>query len=217
MIFRNGLKHMRTTDFSTVLMAALFTLMIGTDLSVAQTRQDQPSKSIPNAVAGTATDGLRPVIQFVKSGKTWHVQILFVGQVKFDRNQWLHITNKFGSKLTARDDNGVEINITDHEALAARTLPSVTTVSNVISGISRSRRGMQWWPHSKSPSDVGEIDPAYYFDLNSILGKDCTNDFSVELRPLVYRANENDGNLHLIEFPPIRVRLKPNGVVEKIE
>jgi hypothetical protein len=157
---------------------------------------------------GIATNGLKPVIQFVRLEKGWGVQIIFVGQTNFLRNTWLHITNKVGSKVRVWETNGVEIQLRDSSALAASSLPVQSTVSNVMQGVVRSRRGMQWWPHGKDWSGEGAMDPAYYFLLQPIVGVPITNDIKIELHPLIYRANTNNEGVQLVEFSAIRAKLK---------
>ena len=60
------------------------------------------------------------------------------------------------------------------------------------------------------------MDPAYYFILQSIFGVPLTNDITIELNPLVYKANTNNEEVYLIEFPTIRAKLKTDGTVEKL-
>jgi hypothetical protein len=187
-------------------------------LAQDQSRVISSNAEVPaNEMIGVATNGLKPVIQFVRQDKEWGIQIIFIGQTNFVRNNWLHITNQVGSKIRAWETNGVEIPLKDSSALAAWTLPVQTTVSNVMRGVVRSRRGMQWWPHGQDWSGDGKMDPAYYFILQSIFGVPLTNDITIELNPLIYKANTNNEEVHLIEFPTIRAKLKADGTVEKLE
>ena len=141
----------------------MFLGVIFSSVALAQDPSRVPSnaEAPPNEIAGAATNGLKPVIQFVRQEKEWGVQIIFIGQTNFAQNNWLHITNQVGSKIRAWKTNGVEIPLKDSSALAVWTLPVQTTVSNVMRGVARSRRGMQWWPHGQDWSGDGKMDPAY--------------------------------------------------------
>jgi hypothetical protein len=53
--------------------------------------------------------------------------------------------------------------------------------------------------------------------LKPLFGIAFTNDVIVELRPLMYKASTNKQNVHLVEFSPIRIKVKPNGNIEKVK
>src|SRR5580692_8227297 len=103
--------------------------------------QETKSSEHPNGgfgmpeVWGDATNGLQPDILVEKSKTDWHIDIEFFARTNFERNAWLKTTNRVGSKLQLWLTNGMELQSTNPSVLAAMSLPTMTTVSDVMHGV----------------------------------------------------------------------------------
>jgi len=168
-------------------------------------------------VNGLATNGLQPVLQIERLDKDWSIQIDYITQTNVPWRTWLMITNEVGSKLNLCQNNGVEVSLMDSSARAARSLALQTTVSKVLQGVERRRRAYQWWEGVQSVTKPGKIFLATGFQLKAAYGISFTNDFVFSVSPLMYKVETNMETAHLVEFPAIRVKLKADGTVEKLE
>jgi len=143
------------------------------------------------------------------------LSIHFIAMTNVVRYSWLKITNQVGSKVRLWKTNGVEVPLKDSSALAAWKLPLQTTVSNIMEVVPYRRRGDQWWSYGWA--QPGNASFAYEFILQPLFGIPITNDVIVELSPLIYKANMTNQDVQLIEFPPIRFKVKGNGDIEKVD
>lgn len=168
-------------------------------------------------IFGIPANGLRPSIEIERGNNDWYLQLNFLAENNFSRNAWLKITNRVASRIRAWDTNGVELPLKDPDALGVSTLPANTTVSNVMDGVERSRRGLQWWRTNVKGATAGRSYPVTTFSLGSQFGVAFTNTVILSVTPLIYKADTNNGTVHLVEFPSIRVKLSKDGTVEKIE
>lgn len=169
-------------------------------------------------VWGDATNGLQPDILVEKSEIDWHIDIELFARTNFGKNTWLKITNRVGSKLQLWLTNGVELTITNPSALAAMNLPAQTTVSNIMHGVRPLHtRGLRWWPVVGQGVATGEFHPMTVFSLQSDGGISLTNDVVLQITPLIYKVETNGATAHLVEFPPIKMKLMANGNVQKLD
>ena len=172
----------------------------------------------PVEVQGGETNGLKPFLSIERSRANWYVEIDFKAQTNFSEWAWLKISSRFGSKLELWQTNGVEIQPTNPVALANNHLPVQTTVSNILSGFHPANlRGLQWGRSGFNGTKVGEFFPLASFDLGSAFNVPFTNDIVLQITPLIYRVETNEVTAHLVEFPPIKVRLMADGNVRKEE
>jgi hypothetical protein len=168
-------------------------------------------------IPGVGTNGLRPVVGIQRYGDDWLFQIDLIAQADFSRTTWLKITNRVGSKLRVWNTNGVECLMKDPSALAALTLPVDTTVPAIMRGVDRSRQGLQWWRTNLKGVKSGKRYPVTTFGLAPQFGVGFTNDIILGMNPLIYRVDADTNAAHLIEFPAIRLKLKADGTVERLE
>ena len=132
--------------------------------------------------------------------------------------------NDVGAKIRIWQTNGVEVLVKDSSALAARSLPVQTTVETVMQGVVRKRRVELWL--APPTLIAGRNYGGYSFMLERIVGRPITNDYIIELRPLMYHVNSSnekpltvssDQDVRLIEFPTIRFKVTPNGAMETVQ
>lgn len=165
---------------------------------------------IPSKVAvGVTTDGLLPIILTSTPVTNLEITISFTVESNIPGYHWLKITNEVGAKIRLWKTNGVEVPLKDASANAAWGLPLKTTVSNVMKGIAPERRAQLWWASAEpTPSKTYY---GYSFLLEPLFGIRLTNDVILDLRPLMYQASRSNLNVQLVEFPPIKITVKPNG------
>jgi hypothetical protein len=169
-------------------------------------------------VWGEATNGLQPDILVEKLGTDWQIDIELYARTNFAKNTWHKITNRFGSKLQLWLTNGMELQSTNPSVLAAMNLPEITTVSNIMHGVRPLHtRGLQWWPVAGRGVVDGESYPTTGFNLKSAFDISPTNDYVLQITPLLYEVETNEVTAHLVEFPPIKMKLMSNGDVRKEE
>ncbi len=157
--------------------------------------------------------GLEPRLLFIREGSNdWEVCVEFVPLTNFQRHSWLLTANHFQSKLRLWSTNGMELKPTDEKVSEAMNLPAFTTVSNALHGIRWERRGGQW-PYGKT----GQNFQTAGFSLRSAFDVPFTNDILLQVTPLLYKEDINNQTVSLVEFVPVRVRLKVDGSAEKLE
>jgi len=168
-------------------------------------------------IVGSATNGLQPHLSIEKSGKDWSVGIDLHAQTNFDKNTWLKITNRIGSKLQVWLTNGVEVTSTNQSILTAMSPLAQTTVANIMVGVRPLHtRGLQWWPVVNKAVTAGDFGPTTVFELQTDFGISFTNDIILQIAPLIYKVETNEVTAHLVEFPPIKMKLLSNGEVQKL-
>ncbi|MGP8199559.1 MAG: hypothetical protein ACLQU4_08680 [Limisphaerales bacterium] len=169
------------------------------------------------SISGPASNGLQPIIELNGGGGDWFIEIDLLAKQNFSRSTWLRITNRVGAKIRGWNTNGVEMPMIDRSALAALTLPTENTVSNVMHGVERSRQGLQWWRTNLKGVTSGKRYPTTTFHLAKLFGVPLTNDIILSLAPLIYKVDSQTEIAHLIEFPAVRLHLKTDGTVEKLK
>ncbi|MGA2181173.1 MAG: hypothetical protein ABSH15_16520 [Verrucomicrobiota bacterium] len=203
-----------------MLRYACFILFIGVIALKTSTTDAQSllgKENNPVEILGEATNGLQPRLLIEKYGSDWSVEIDLYARTNFEKNAWLKITNRVGSKLQLWLTNGIELQLTNSSILAAMNLPSQTTVSNIMRGVHPSnKRGLQWWPVVGHGVAAGESYTAAGFSLQSDFDISFTNDVMLQITPLIYKVETNEVMAHLTEFPPIKMKLLSNGKVQKL-
>ena len=160
------------------------------------------------------TNGLQPRVTFSREGADWSFEIDYKALTNFPANSWLSITNRCGSKLELWLNDGVKAQIKDQTALAAMSLPTQTTVANIMRGSARPRI-LQWLRFGSRSPVAGETAAVTTFNLSQAFDIAFTNDVTLQITPLLYRVDSNIQTARLIEFPPMRLKLFSNGDVKK--
>jgi hypothetical protein len=187
-------------------------LLVIASLCCSASADEQPiQKTTLARIEWPGTNGLAPAIMLRNELQDWFVNIDFKPETELPRETWLKITNRVGSKLVLWDSNEVEIVPTDTNTLAVTNLPRESTVADATLGIPKRRRGLQWLR-----LEPGSFDFATAFRLSEVFGITFTNDYVLQVTPLLYRTQTND-RVRLVEFPPIKLKLLSNGKVEKVE
>jgi hypothetical protein len=166
---------------------------------------------------GEATSGLKPCVSINKDAG-WYFYMDFVAQTNFSAHTWLNITNRVRSKLELWQTNGVPVLSKNTDVLDAFHLPNQTTVSEIMkhSVIPRAQHAYQWF-HVGRPMDDGTRDGSGGISLQSAFDISFTNDYVLQITPLLYKVDTNEVNATLVEFPPIKIKLMADGHVQKLE
>jgi hypothetical protein len=176
-----------------------------------------PVQSVNHLISGPATNGLKAEFLIEKYSRDWTIELDFISQTNFSQYAWLKTTNRVGAKLTLWID-GLETHSTNADALNALRLPSETTVSKIMNGVRlSSRRGLQWWRTKFDGSHPGESYPSTSFSLGSVFNFSPTNEIVIQIAPLIYKVEADEVAARLVEFPPTKIKLLPDGDVQKIE
>lgn len=180
-----------------------------------------------NRIECSQVDGLQPVIDFILDHNAinfypprngWEIDIALASQTNFPARTWLKVTNYVGSKLELWQTNGVQIISTNATILGAFHLPKQTKVSEILSHSfsPRNQRAYQWWLVGH-PANEWSSDYTANFMLESAFDISLTNDYVLQITPLIYKVETNGVTAHLVEFPPIKVKLMANGNVQKLK
>jgi hypothetical protein len=183
------------------------------------TNQNAPILDAGNGwqnILGQAANGLQPDIILGYSGSGWDVEISLIAKADFPARSWLAISNRVGSKLELWQTNGVQIISTNADVLAAFHLPKQTTVSEALHGVYREWRGRQWWGGRNPLNEGTSLSYTTVWSLQSYFDISPTNDYVLQITPLIYKVETNEVTAHLVEFPPIKVKLMANGNVQKL-
>jgi hypothetical protein len=178
---------------------------------------DYPMTAQPPYFWGHATNGLQPLLRIERGGSDWAVEIFYLARTNFPGNVWLRVTNRAGSKIKVLDQNGEERPLKEPSALSAWKLPVETKVSDVMRGVERPRRVLQWWKTDFTNSVAGKLHSATTFGLENLYGGPFTNDYILLLAPLLYKVDTNGETAHLVEFPSLSLKLLTNGNVIPLE
>jgi len=164
----------------------------------------------------TITNELQPDIILGYSGAGWDVEINLIAQADIPDHTWLAISNRVGSRLELWQTNGVPVISRNASALAAFHLPKLTTVSEARRGVYRERRGGQWLGGRNPVHEGTSLAYTAVWDLQSVFDISLTNDYVLQITPLIYRVETNEMTAHLVEFPPVKVKLMANGNVQRL-
>ena len=164
-------------------------------------------------IVGYPTNYLEPHILIEKYGTNWNVEIDFLALTNLDRHAWLKTTNPIGSKLHLWSTGGTEIRLTNADVVAAFNLPRQLTIDDIIRSVRPiDRRGLQWlWTRQEA------LSAATSFNLPPGFEASITNGVILRIIPLIYKIETNEVTADLVEFPPIKIKLLPNGEAKKIE
>lgn len=164
----------------------------------------------PDLLTVNAIKTLQPKVNCLKNGDDWEICVQFTPITHYERYTWMRTANPFGAQLQLCFTNGVQCQPTNPKVIDAFKLPFFTTVSNAMRGVPWETRTGQWpWKDSAFQSTS--------FYLKSAFNIQLTNDVYLQIVPLMYKENTNNQTAWLVNFAPIRVELKTNGDVEKIE
>jgi hypothetical protein len=165
---------------------------------------------------GEETNGLQPYVSPSISRDDWTVEVGFLAQADFSGHTWLKITNHISSKLELWQTNGVKVISKNPDVLTAFHLQKQTPASEILNFHPRQGRVYQWWLVGR-PVDVGTRYGAADFSLQSAFDVSFTNDYVLQITPLLYKVDTNEVNATLVEFPPIKIKLMADGHVQKLE
>ena len=176
------------------------------------------ARNAEQAISGDPTNGLQPDIILGRSGEGWNVFISLRARDDIPGFTWLAITNHVGAKVELCRTSGVRVLSKNADIVNAFHLPKRTTVSEVMhGGYPRDRRGLQWW-RAGNPAGAGSTSPYMQrWVLQSAFDMSPTNDYVLRISPLLYKVETNVVTAHLVEFPPISIKLTADGHVQQID
>ena len=160
-------------------------------------------------IVGVGTNGLQPDIYLSRSPSGWEMQIQFLADSPPPPRTWLKPTNIVGSEVALSLTNGTPIPTRSPDALAAYHLPVQTKVQEVLRGVPRSRRAMQWLPQGPS----GTMATGTSFGLLQTFDVPPDKDLLLSISPLLYKVGTNELSAQLVRFPIIRLKLTSDGEV----
>jgi hypothetical protein len=192
---------------------AVFSTALASNRLVAQNIQKDYSTK---AVGGSLTNGLLSNFEFIPSDRGWGIDIALTAQTNFPAHTWLKITNHVGSKLELWQTNGVPVVSKSPDVLAAFHLPQKTIASEILNFHPRRGRVYQWWLVGR-PVFEGTSEDTADFKLESAFDISPTNDYVLQIVPLIYKVETNEIAAHLVEFAPIKVKLMANGSIQKLQ
>jgi hypothetical protein len=163
----------------------------------------------PDANISLTSKALRPVLFCDRKGDDWEILLQFRTVEPFERFTWLQTANPIGGQLQVCLTNGVLCQPKNPKVLEAFNLPFYTTVSNALRGVPWETRTSHW------PRDRVGFQTAG-FSLKSVYGMSFTNDVLLQMVPLMYKENTNTQTVWLVSFPPLRVKLKADGTIQKL-
>jgi hypothetical protein len=218
LISQHGLRFITTISISFIFQMRIFNsfAFLVVVLTVSAGVDDLIVKDPANGVRGVTANGLTPIFQFVRYSDNWTIQIDFQASSSLPAQTWLRITNRVDSKVALWSTNGVAIPLKDSTAIAVNDLPTQSEAANVLRGVSRSRRGGQWWPSAAVAVKADDIYPMATFSLGNTFGFSLTNDVILSLAPLMYGTKPGSQLLTLVEWPTNHYRLNANGTVQEI-
>jgi hypothetical protein len=166
---------------------------------------------------GEAANGLKSCVT-VDKNKDWYFYMDYVAQADFPAHTWLNITNRVLSKLELWQTNGMQVLSENPDVLDAFHLPKQTTVSEIMhhSVMPRSHCAYQWWLVGR-PVSKGTRYGSGGISLQSAFDVSFTNDYVLKITPLIYKVETNEITAHLVEFPPVKIKLMADGNIQKLE
>jgi hypothetical protein len=195
-----------------LLLAGLATVLTICSSGLLAAQNDYSTKD----VVGSETNRLLSTFEFIPSDKGWEIDMALEAQTNFSEYTWLKITNYVGSKLKLWQTNGVQVLSTNRDVLGAFHLPEQTTASEILNFHPRSGRVYQWWLVGR-PVPKGTYSYLANIKLESAFDISPTNDYVLQITPLIYKVETNETTAHLIEFPPVKIKLMANGGVQRVE
>jgi hypothetical protein len=163
-----------------------------------------------NSDAVDAAKALHANLYSIRNSNDWEIVLQFTPVTSFKRYAWLQTANPFGAQIQLCFTNGVPCNPKDSMVRQAFDLPFYTTVSNALHGVPWEVRTGQW-PLGNTTFQTAAFSLKAAFDIS------FTNDVILQVTPLMYKENTNNQMAWLVNFPPIRVELKTDGTIEKLE
>jgi hypothetical protein len=80
-----------------------------------------------------------------------------------------------------------------------------------------SANALKKMPAKKIPFQIAGFDPFPFHRWQSVFGHAFTNDVLRNIVPALYKVDDKQTTAVLVEFPPIKVKLKGNGGAQKLE
>jgi hypothetical protein len=202
-----------------MLQQMFFVSCLGMIFFTASGADGQPASRDKNystyEIRGEATNGLQPTIDVNPSGEGWDIDIILLAQTNFSAHTWLLTTNGFGSRLELRQTDGEQVVSTNADLDETFRLPEQTTASEILKFHPRRGRVYQWWLVGR-PVSEGVSHELASFKLDSAFALSSTNDYVLEVTPLIYKVETNEETADLVKFPPIKIKLLPDGEAKKI-
>ncbi len=182
-------------------------------------RSIQFSAAPSHDIEGKEDHGLRPDFLIQRNGSDWYIVEYMEIVTNSDRYTWLIPVDPFNAVLTLSDLDGTSL-AAKKRAIAALSLPRLTTISNALRNLESSDRGYQW---AAGVGHVGDEFQIAAFPLSAAFEIPHERNLVLSVSPLMYRQFTNasvlDGGsmVRLVEFPALNLLLKTNGDVEKLE
>ena len=169
-------------------------------------------------VDGSNTNGAQPYVQIWTSSNKWQIEVGFIFTTNFPGHTWLKITNHVGAKLELWQTNGVKIISKNTDVRDALRLPKHTLSTEILqhSGRPKGTGAYQWLEAGFTIPDGDQIITAD-FSLSSAFDVAFTNDYVLNISPLIYKVETNLYSAHLVEFPPFKIRLNADGSFNAIK
>jgi hypothetical protein len=186
-----------------------------------------------STIWGNSTSGLQPFVNcefYTESGwnysqggghytqSGWNICVGFNAQLDFPSRTWLKVTNQVWAKLKLFYTNGTELISKSSDLRNAFYIPIRTTVEEIRfhTSYGKNRRAYQWLNVGDAVT-AGYMESTGDFDLGLAFNMPTTNDYLLKVSPLIYKVETNLVDVHLIEFPEIRILLKSNGSGEQVK
>ncbi len=167
---------------------------------------------------GNASHGIRPGVLFGMNHDDWNVEIQFTPLTNYPSGTWFVPVNYFNCTLALCGTNGSEVELR-RSARHQMQLLNITTISNLYRSVDLSRRGSYY-----TPGEAGGGFQSAQFHLSSVFDVPFDRDYILEVKPVLYCLVPNQQHVkftlqlvQLLEFAPIRVKLKANGDVEQLK
>ena len=149
--------------------------------------------------------GLQPLISLTKTDSDWDVAVGFFPADR-PRYHWLKPTNDYCSELRLWLSDGSEVRSQNPKLLAAMRLPPEIVVTNRALSSSEAEPWLT----------IVELNRVAQFSLRSAFDIAYTNDVALQITPLLYRVDVTSTRAHLVHLPPLRVKLLPDGSVQRL-
>jgi hypothetical protein len=181
---------------------------------------------ITEPIQGKVKDDLRPSFVLNKN-RNWSVYVYFSSTRPIKEEWWLCVvSNRIGCQLRLWAEDGALIG-SEHSAVDdAFHIAGKAKIPNLLQGIKHAP-GPRMMPRLWiAPDAVTEV---YSFSLAELFPMVANKSFTLEIAPMLYKADVNPQDLpsrdpvsdritaHLVDFPPLYLKLLTNGAVISVD